>query len=418
MARIVFATLGSDGDLLPCVRLGEALRSRGHDVVVATTELHRGTVTGAGIGFASVPPDLRPGNAELMAAVLDPVKGPERLYRGFVFPALDEACTRFETVAEGADLVVYGVLAHFARIVAEAKRVPHAALVLSPLTMFSACDPPILAAMPFVGRDLRFLGPGFHAFLIRQFERMSMSWCRPVFDIRKRYGLPTGGNVLFRGGLSPHLNLAMFPALFGPPQPDWPPSTVPCGFPLVDPPGLDADLQAFVADGPAPVVLALGSTSVFGGGMPYGAFVDAARWHGRRAVVLVGADFVDRWRRLAGPDIFVAGAAPYGALFAQAALTVHQGGVGTCAEALRAGRPMIVVPHANDQFDNADRARRLGIAEAIPLRRLTVRRLALAMGRMLADPDIARRAAEVGRTVQAQDGVGAAVAAIERAVAR
>ena len=54
--------------------------------------------------------------------------------------------------------------------------------------------------------------------------------------------------------------------------------------------------------------------------------------------------------------------APHARLLPRAAVTVHQGGVGTLQQDLRAGRPMLVVPSAHDQPDNADRARRLGLA--------------------------------------------------------
>jgi spore coat polysaccharide biosynthesis predicted glycosyltransferase SpsG len=45
----------------------------------------------------------------------------------------------------------------------------------------------------------------------------------------------------------------------------------------------------------------------------------------------------------------------------RASVVVHQGGIGTTAEALRSGRPMLVVPFAHDQYDNAERVRRLGV---------------------------------------------------------
>ena len=44
-------------------------------------------------------------------------------------------------------------------------------------------------------------------------------------------------------------------------------------------------------------------------------------------------------------------------LFPRAAAIVHAGGVGTTALAMRAGRPMLVMPCTHDQFDSAARGR-------------------------------------------------------------
>ena len=41
---------------------------------------------------------------------------------------------------------------------------------------------------------------------------------------------------------------------------------------------------------------------------------------------------------------------------------VHHGGIGTCAQALRAGIPQLVLPWGVDQFDNALRLKKLGVA--------------------------------------------------------
>ena len=62
--------------------------------------------------------------------------------------------------------------------------------------------------------------------------------------------------------------------------------------------------------------------------------------------------------------------------FPRAAAIVHQGGAGTLAQALRAGRPMLVVPHAHDQPDNAFRVVRLGVARIVMAGGVSRRRVA------------------------------------------
>src|SRR5258708_16061726 len=96
------------------------------------------------------------------------------------------------------------------------------------------------------------------------------------------------------------------------------------------------------------------------------------------------------------PDnVFACDYAPFTALFPRAAAIVHQGGVGTTGQALRSGRPMLVVPWAHDQPDNADRVCRLGVARTLDRDRYSARSAAVALGRLLDAHSYASRAAEV-----------------------
>ena len=68
--------------------------------------------------------------------------------------------------------------------------------------------------------------------------------------------------------------------------------------------------------------------------------------------------------------------APFSELFPRAAAIVHHGGIGTTGLAMRSGRPMLVMPCAWDQPDNAERVARLGIARIISRRHYTPARVA------------------------------------------
>src|SRR5205085_815485 len=90
----------------------------------------------------------------------------------------------------------------------------------------------------------------------------------------------------------------------------------------------------------------------------------AAKLLGRRAVLVVGKDTGNRPASL--PDGVAAfDYVPFAGLFPRATAIVHAGGIGTTGLAMRSGRPMLVMPYAHDQFDNAARATRLGIARTI-----------------------------------------------------
>ena len=105
--------------------------------------------------------------------------------------------------------------------------------------------------------------------------------------------------------------------------------------------------------------------------------------------------------------------APFSELFPRATAVVHAGGIGTSGLAMRSGRPMLVVPHAHDQPDNAQRLDPAGDRPHHLPRRYTPARIAAELGRLLDDPTFSRRAAEVGEEVRREDGVRAACDALE-----
>ncbi len=58
MARVVFSTWGSLGDLHPYLALATELARRGHETSVLTLGAWRERVIGAGVGFHPLRPDI------------------------------------------------------------------------------------------------------------------------------------------------------------------------------------------------------------------------------------------------------------------------------------------------------------------------------------------------------------------------
>jgi UDP:flavonoid glycosyltransferase YjiC (YdhE family) len=223
---------------------------------------------------------------------------------------------------------------------------------------------------------------------------------------------------MFEGQFSAMGTLAMFSRHFAQPQPDWPARTVCAGFPFYDREsagrGMESGMVEFIEAGPAPVVFTLGSSAVMAAGQFYEESRKVARQLGVRAVLLVGVQ-ADR-----GPadddSIYVARYAPYSELLPKAAATVHQGGIGTTAQALRAGRPMLVVPWAHDQPDNADRIQRLGVGRSLQRSRYNARNAGEELKRLLNEERYATAAKEIGAKITEEDGVSAACNVIEAAL--
>jgi UDP:flavonoid glycosyltransferase YjiC (YdhE family) len=101
--------------------------------------------------------------------------------------------------------------------------------------------------------------------------------------------------------------------------------------------------------------------------------------------------------------------APYGDLLPRAAAMVHQGGVGTTGQGLRAGIPMLVMPYSHDQPDNAARITRIGVGQTISRKAYKASHVAKELKEILENPAYAERAKEIGEKVRAEDGAKTAV---------
>jgi MGT family glycosyltransferase len=415
-ARIVLTTFGSLGDLHPYLALARGLKERGHDPVIAASAAYRERVEQLGVGFSPVRPDLLDPDAmrEEMQHVMDPRHGTEEVLRRWVLPALRESYDDLLVAADGADLIVSHLLTFAAPLVAEQRGLPWVSTALQPMALFSANDPPVYPqTAPLTG--LPFLSPWFWRGFRHFLTRLARPWFAPLQALRAEIGLPPDQRVPLLDGHSPWLTLALFSPRFAIAQPDWPPRTVITGFPFFDRPGettLPPDLKAFLANGDTPLVFALGSAAVETAGAFFSASAEVAQRLGKRAVLVIGDDPRNRAPGLPA-GVMAVDYVPYAALFSRAAAIIHQGGIGTTGEAMRAGRPMLVVPFAHDQPDNARRIARLGIGLTIPRERYTAHSATAALERLLGDPLYAQRATAVGAEIRQEHGVDAACDALE-----
>lgn len=417
-ARIVFTTFGSLGDLHPYLAIALRLRERGHDPVIATSQVYQQRVEATGLTFCPIRPDRveQLGDPSMMDRMRDTKRAPDQVFRDMFMPSLRESYLDTLAAATGADVLVSHPLAFSTRLVAERTGTPWVSSVLQPLALFSAYDPPVVGPAALVS-SLLALGPAVHRPLVRGAKWSLRGWSEPWHELRSEVGLPpTDQNPIFEGQHSPLLVLALFSQLIGERQPDWPSQTVVTGFPFYEEGNeLPVALARFLDDGPPPIVFTLGTSAVTQAGSFYEQSAEAAAMLGRRAVLLTGKDPRNRPASLPSGVIAV-DYVPYAALLPRAAAVVHQGGIGTTAQTLRAGRPMLLVPFAHDQPDNARRVSKLRIGRTLARRSYTAERVAPKLGQLLADRGRAARAARIGAAVRAEDGVNAACDAIEATV--
>ena len=408
--RIVLANFGSFGDLHPYLGIARELQRRGHTPVIATVSHYRQRVEAAGLLFHPVRfshMDQKP-DAPMMERILHLRTGPEFIVRELLMPWVRAAYEEMLGALEGASLLVSHPLAYAAQLAAERQGLPWVSTQLAPTGMMSAHDPPVIAFLPQLTR-LYGLGPRFWGPLFRLAKRGVLPWTRAVSDLRRDLGLPDTGNPMFEGGVSPWGTLALFSPLLGRPQPDWPVRTTQTGFVFYD--GEDAalpqELEHFLQAGDPPVVFTLGTAAVHNPGMFYCNSAAAAQQLGRRAVLLVGSD-AEAVPRDLPHGVLAVDYAPFSLLLPRAAATVHQGGVGTTAQAMRSGRPMLVMPYGVDQPDNAERARRLGIARVVTRRAYSADVAGRELELLLRQPGYVERTRRVGDEVRREEGAAAA----------
>ena len=417
--RIVLSNIGTLGDTNPLIAIALELKRRGHTPVMALPAVYESRIRPLGLEFYAVQPDIDPTNTILVEMIYDIKNGTEHGLRDFLFPVLRQTYADLldaATKPERADLLLLGELNYAGPLVAEVTGIPWASYVLAPLSFFSAFDPPVLPPYPRLARADKVV-PGFGRVIRRVARFVSRKWPEPIYELRRELGLPKGANPLFDAKHSPSLVLALFSRVLGMEQKDWPEHTLITGFCYYDADAgnqaLPANLEKFLAAGPPPVVFTLGSAAVLAAGNFYETSAKAAIRLGIRAVLLIGTDPRNQLKTPLPETVCIAEYAPYSELFKRAAMVVHQGGVGTTAQCLRAGKPMLIMPFSHDQPDNARRMKRLKVARVIQRGSYTPWRVARRLKAMLADPLLAQRAESVGKQLASEDGVRMACDALE-----
>lgn len=361
--QFVVSALGSAGDVHPFIAISQALQSRGYRVQMIASPYFEARIRRAGIEFT---PLGEPGEFESLlqrSELWDPRRG-ARFLIDELLNRLGDAFAVTAAISQARDTVLVGSsLSWGLRLVQELSGLPAATVHLSPMCLPSAVQPPVL---PGIG-SLSWLPVWALRALQSATERLLVDrWVAPRLNrTRAGLGLAPVQRVLSRWMHSPDLVIAAWPDWFAPPQPDWPAQTQTSGFPLFHETsadggsGLDPSLEAWLAAGPAPIGITPGSAMAHGAAFIAQA-VDACSALGHRTLLIT--PFRDQL-----PAVLPAGAvhvhyAPFSALLPRLRALVHHGGVGTCAQALAAGIPQLVLPFAHDQFDNAARLRRLGVA--------------------------------------------------------
>jgi len=405
--RITLLAFGTRGDIQTLLAFGVGLQRAGHTVQMATQANFCELVESYGLRCAPVAADVRlPGQKDVKTGRL-PVYDQYRLARHYLTQILD-------TVWEAARDAEALVFSDWGRIpgvhLVEKLAVPAFMSLGHPMQMrflYPETNVHGPAWLPLYSRLRKMvlwylgLGRGINVWRRKALGLPQTSFWRSETEIKRRR-IP--------------LFYAHSPAVFPKPE-SWPTWLHVTGFWFLDLPQTwtpPADLVDFLKAGPPP--LCVGFSSMVDRRVRNLADVvlAALAQTRQRAVLLSGWSALGQTGNLPA-NVYVIDKLPHDWLFPQVSAVVHHGGPGTLAAAIRAGAPSVVIPFALDQPFWGARVAALGIGPA-PLdpRRLTAEALAQAMTQVTQDQSLRERAAELGRHIRAEDGVGNAVALFEQ----
>jgi UDP:flavonoid glycosyltransferase YjiC (YdhE family) len=412
MASVLFTTLGSLGDLFPYLALATGMQRRGHRATILTSVMHRERIEASGIAFRLIEPDLDFENPEFLKRGLRQLTAPRFLLKDIVLPMVRGHYESLLATARESDLLVTHPLNFAGPLVAEKTGMPWVSTVLAPLSFLSNTDSPAVLTWMW---GLREKMPELNATLNRFGIWTTRSWPEPVHRLRRALGLKPAPNPLYEGQHSPSCVLAMFSPLLASPQSDWPPQTKVTGFAFFDQTGaaVPPALEEFLAAGEPPIVFTLGSAAVSQPGTFYEESLKAVQRLGGRAIMLDGQG--GEGTNIA-PNVLSLSYAPHSYLFPKARVVVHSAGVGTCAQGMRSGRPLLVVAYGFDQPDNALRLARLGVARRIAKSSYNADRAVREISTLMNNPSYRTNAERVAKIVDAEDGARTACDFLEAAL--
>lgn len=408
--QILLITLGSAGDVYPCIALGTKLQAIGHDVRLVAPPDFRDAAEAKGLAFSEAGGGARECAKSSPGARLwiDAGRNPVGFARGLVStiePHLYRGAEDYWRASQDAELIIaFGLGILVALPISEGLGIP----------MVQSYAVPVFPTRSFpfyLAPSVNWSSPIYNK--LSYFVAVEAAWqfLRPTMNKLKRHLLGVSRPHL----ISPYRMLlsGRYPALcayspsFVPKPPDWGDWIEVTGYWFLDqsegwePP---IGLRHFIDSGPAPVYVGFGSMSDRSALELTGEVFRALSKLGQRGVLATG------WGGLVPTDLSerfaVVEHIPHEWLFPRIGVAIHHSGAGTLANAIRAGVPSVTIPFMGDQFFWAQRAYEAGVAtEPIPRSELSESRLTVSLETALSDPHLRERAQNMGRRIATEDGL-------------
>jgi len=348
MMRVLLVTLGSFGDLLPFLAVAKGLQERGHQVAIGTNSEYENHVRRRGYDFYAI------SNSSTHAPAVDDARfwslddAWALVWHHILAPAIKPTYEWILRQPQHTNCVVVASwMALGARLANEKLKVPLCTVYLAPYPLEKRPpDSPVASA---------------GALLDDQLVQPKLNEARAELGLAP---LQEGCNSWLH---SADLQLGLYPDWFEHRATHAQSKLTTVGFPL---------FSGAVMPTPYPALREFLSLDVpyivftFGTGMRHAQrlFEESIR---ACAILNARAILLTPHRSQIPGKLPVSALhldyVPLNIVLRRAAVIVHHGGIGTCAEGIKAAVPQVVVPMAFDQFSNAAHIEELGLGRTIPL---------------------------------------------------
>lgn len=409
--KVFLSAMGTRGDIQPFVALGRGLLAAGHEVALCTAEGFRPFIEEYGVPYAFMDNEFL---AMIQSQAIDSTQGIWKIFQEMgpvIRRSLDDEWRAVQ--AFQPDVMIYHPKMLGSYHIAEKLQIPSFLSLPIPFQTPTAAFPnPVFTGVK--------LGGWFNRFSYRFIDLAGLMYGGVVNDFRTNVlGLSRRGRLapsMVQSDGNPVPVLYSYSSTLVPRPTDFPPEVHVTGFWFLDrlqewqP---SPELTTFLAAGPAPVYIGFGSMSGSANAKRGQIVVEALQKAGQRGIIASG------WGGLQVNDlpdsIFLIDNAPHDWLFERVAAVVHHGGSGTTAAGLRAGKPTVICPFIGDQPFWGHVVYEQGAGpQPIPQKQLTVDGLAAAVTTAIGNDSIRQRAMTIGQKLSQEDGVGNAVAIVER----
>jgi UDP:flavonoid glycosyltransferase YjiC (YdhE family) len=388
--KVLIATAGSHGDVLPYIALGKEMHRRGHEVVFYTNPFFAHYLKDCEFRVVLI------GRVEDHLAVWSDRNGKQP------FKAFQHVTTYFFSLCrpyydamqrelDDGDVITVGhPLLLATRFLRETHGIPTATVHLAPVAFRSNLYPSkllpiwITPKMPALLKNL-----AWHAMDLFYFDP---NVNKPFNELRTEFGLPPLQKVFKKWMSQADAVVGLFPEWFAVEHSDWAVRVNFAGFPLpvIHPEQhLPPEVEAFLQAGEPPVLFTAGTASAMAQDF-FATSIKACVRGNIRGIMLT--PYTDQMPEHLPEGVVHFKFVPFHLLLPRLAAIVHHGGIGTTGLALQAGVPQLIRPVAYDQFDNANRlVNMLGVAKQLFPAAYNSRSVAYLLRKIIKDVKIRER---------------------------
>lgn len=406
--RAIFCSIGTRGDVFPILCVARAFQDMGGKSLCVVNPADSKLAKSLNLRYvcSGVEYDMDKfigGHHELCSSV-----GTELFIDEAVLPHMKDQYLSVKQLLIDfrPDVVVAHFLCFGAEWAAHEAKIEHVTVILAPITIFSLDDP------SYSIWEFRYLPRVVRATLIKLGKSLfARDINSKLASLAKKIPLDFHKKDYFSLKSNSALHLALWSKRFRDVAKDDNKNLRICGFfdmPL-DGQSISQKAQQFILENGSPIIVGFGS-SARNVAAPVYEIIAFACEELNIPCLLIGIDDVELDNRsdLVCTSYFE----PFDKLFSQARMLVHHGGASTMSAAFRSAKPSLIIPFMFDQFDNAQRSCKLGVAKALSHRDVTIEKVRDSLKEILDDKQMAMQSQALCEAISFEKD-GAKVAASE-----